>query len=266
MLWSRYSDWPGAGRLGFDSRQAQNIFLYFTVSRPTLGPTQPLIRWVLEALSPEVKRPSREVGCSPLSSSEVKSYGAILPLPDTPSWHGAFLFLPSMLCRARGWSQIIKRQLLYDWRFTTNQFILATSPLRLTTSNFFFQLNTCSYSPYVTISLMRRWVCRLQLLLALASAAVLRSESHGSHDQIILSQILYYAKLEGQVPVFTCPRNRVAQLYCQEPSSIFAASYVSKGYGGGIRPRLHTDSDNWISDDPEIRSLNRTKIMAVYRN
>jgi hypothetical protein len=55
-------------------------------------------------------------------------------------------------------------QLLYDWRFTASQFILATSPLRLTTNNF-FQLNTCVYSPYVTSSLTRGWVCRLQLLL-----------------------------------------------------------------------------------------------------
>jgi hypothetical protein len=50
-------------------------------------------------------------------------------------------------------------ELLYNWRFTTYQFILATSPLRLTTRNFFFQLNTCSHSPYVTSSLMRGWVC-----------------------------------------------------------------------------------------------------------
>jgi hypothetical protein len=48
-------------------------------------------------------------------------------------------------------------ELLYDWRFTANQFILATSPLRLTTSNFIFQLNTCGYSPYVKSSLTRGW-------------------------------------------------------------------------------------------------------------
>jgi hypothetical protein len=60
-----------------------------------------------------------------------------------------------------------KSELLYNWRFTANQFILATSPSRLTTSNFIFQLNTCGYSPYVTSSLMRGWVCRLQLLLVL---------------------------------------------------------------------------------------------------
>jgi hypothetical protein len=29
-------------------------------------------------------------------------------------------------------------ELLYGWRFTANQFVLATSPLRLTTCNFFF--------------------------------------------------------------------------------------------------------------------------------
>jgi hypothetical protein len=34
----------------------------------------------------------------------------------------------------------------------------------------FFQLNTCGHNPYVTSSLTRGWVCRLQLLLVLASA------------------------------------------------------------------------------------------------
>jgi hypothetical protein len=36
---------------------------------------------------------------------------------------------------------------------------MATSPLRLTTSNFIFQLNTCGHSPYVTFSLTRGRVC-----------------------------------------------------------------------------------------------------------
>jgi hypothetical protein len=58
-----------------------------------------------------------------------------------------------------------------------HQPVLATSPLRLTTSNFIIQLNTCGYSPYVTSFVTRGWVCRLQLLLALVSAVILRSES-----------------------------------------------------------------------------------------
>jgi hypothetical protein len=48
------------------------------------------------------------------------------------------------------------------------------------------------------------------------------------------------SNLEGQVPVFVFPRNRVAQLYPQAMGSLFVASYGSQGYGGGIRPRLRT--------------------------
>jgi hypothetical protein len=43
--------------------------------------------------------------------------------------------------------------ILYDRRFTANQFVLATSHLIPTTCNFIFQLNTCGYGPYVTSSL-----------------------------------------------------------------------------------------------------------------
>jgi hypothetical protein len=78
-------------------------------------------------------------------------------------------------------------------------------------SNFIFQQNICGYSPYVRSSLTRGWVCRLQLLLVLASAVILRSESRGTRD-ILLSQIPDSHNLEGHVPVFISPRNRVARL------------------------------------------------------
>jgi hypothetical protein len=130
-------------------------------------------------------------------------------------------------------------ELLYDWRFTANQFVLATSPLRLMTNNF-FQLNTCFHRPYVTSSLTRGWVRSLQLLLVLASAVILRSDYRGTRDHILLSQIRDFPNLEAQVPVFISPKNRVAQLYPQALGSLFVASYDSQGYGGGIRPRLHT--------------------------
>jgi hypothetical protein len=39
------------------------------------------------------------------------------------------------------------------------------------------------------LSLTRGPVCRLQLLLALASAVILGSESRGTHDHILLSEI-----------------------------------------------------------------------------
>jgi hypothetical protein len=102
-------------------------------------------------------------------------------------------------------------ELLYEWRYTTNQLILAPSSLKLT-ARFFSQLNTCGHSPYTISSLMRRWVCHLQLLLVLASAVILGSESRGAGNHILLSQI-------QDLP--------------------FVASYYSQGYDGGIPIRLH---------------------------
>jgi hypothetical protein len=77
----------------------------------------------------------------------------------------------------------------------------------------FSELNTCGYSPYVTSSLSRGCVCRLQLLLTLASAVNLRSIFRGTHDHVLLTQIRDSPNLEGQVPVFISPTNTVAQLY-----------------------------------------------------
>jgi hypothetical protein len=55
-------------------------------------------------------------------------------------------------------------------------------------------------------SLTREWACRLQLLLVLASAVILRSESCGTRDHILLSQIRECPNL--RVPVFVSPWNR----------------------------------------------------------
>jgi hypothetical protein len=63
------------------------------------------------------------------------------------------------------------------------------------------------------LSLTRGRVCRLQLLQVLASAVILGSESRGTGDHILLSQIRDFH---------------------------FVASYDSQGYGGGIRPSFHT--------------------------
>jgi hypothetical protein len=50
----------------------------------------------------------------------------------------------------------IKWNLFFDWWFTANQSVLASSSL--TQPQIFFQLNPCGHSPYVTFSLMRKWV------------------------------------------------------------------------------------------------------------
>jgi hypothetical protein len=47
------------------------------------------VQWVPGALSPEVKRPGREVDHSPPASAEVKNSGAIPQLPCMSSRHGS---------------------------------------------------------------------------------------------------------------------------------------------------------------------------------
>jgi hypothetical protein len=66
-----------------------NSFLFSTVSRPALGPTQSPIQWVLEVLSLGIKQPGHEADLSPLSSAEVKIVRATLPFPHSSSWRGA---------------------------------------------------------------------------------------------------------------------------------------------------------------------------------
>jgi hypothetical protein len=66
------------------------------------------------------------------------------------------------------------------------------------------QLRVCWYG---ALSLTRGWVCRLQLLLALANAVILGSEPLGTRDRF--------------------------------ETSLFVASYDLQGYGGVIRPHLH---------------------------
>jgi hypothetical protein len=128
---------------------------------------------------------------------------------------------------------------------------LGDKPLE-THDQYFFQLNTCVHSLCVTSSLTRGWNCRLQLLLALASAVILKSESRGTHDHILLSPIRDSPNLKGQVPVFVSPRNRVAQLYPQALGSLFVASYDSQGYGGVFDP-ISTRAD--ASGRAEERAL-----------
>jgi hypothetical protein len=68
------------GVLGFDSWRWLGIFLFTTVARTSLEPTEPPIQRVLVALSPGVKRPGRETDHSPPSSanSRISVHGAVL--------------------------------------------------------------------------------------------------------------------------------------------------------------------------------------------
>jgi hypothetical protein len=88
----------------------------------------------------------------------------------TPPPHGISLF------RVRVTLRLVVYRLSGETRETHGQ-------------NFFTQMNTCGQRPYITSSLTWGWVCHLQLLLALASGFILGSESRGTYDHILLSQI-----------------------------------------------------------------------------
>jgi hypothetical protein len=103
----------------------------------------------------------------------------------------------------------------------------------------FSKLNTCSCSPYVTSPLMRGRVCRLQLLLVFVSAVILRSESSGTHDHILLSQIRDSSSLEGQLTIgILLPRTGRSSYTPQVLGSLFVASYDSQGCSGGMLIRV----------------------------
>jgi hypothetical protein len=66
---------------GFESRQVLGIFLFTTVSRTAVGPTQPPIQWVPGALSLGVKWPGREATTHLHLVPRSRMRGAIPPLP-----------------------------------------------------------------------------------------------------------------------------------------------------------------------------------------
>jgi hypothetical protein len=84
---------------------------------------------------------------------------------------------------------------------------------------------------------MRGWVCRLKLLLVLASAVILRPESRGTHDHILLSQIRDSSTWRAGPRIYIS-QEQGDPVIPQAEGSFFVASYDSQGYGGGIRRRL----------------------------
>jgi hypothetical protein len=104
---------------------------------------------------------------------------------------------------------------------------------------FIFQLNICGYSSCVTSSLTRGWVCRSQLLLILASAVILRFEPRDSWSHFTVSDSRL-PQPGGPGPRIYIPQEQGGSFIPPGTLLLFIASYDSPGYGGGIRPRLHT--------------------------
>jgi hypothetical protein len=133
---------------------------------------------------------------------------------------------------------------IYNIRFCQSIFVSGThlGPVTNFSSSFFFfcyffrHLRVCWYA---TPSPTRGLVCSFQLLLGLASAVFLGSESEyrGTHKHILLPQFWSSPSLEGQVPVIISPTSRIAQLY----QGLRTISLTS----GGRNWRWVTDTNNW---------------------
>jgi hypothetical protein len=70
------------GVLVFDSQQGVVIFLFATVSRMGMGPTQPPIQWVPGLLSLGVKQLKHEADHSPHLVLRSGMHGPIFPFPQ----------------------------------------------------------------------------------------------------------------------------------------------------------------------------------------
>jgi len=83
------SDWLRARQSVFDSRRELRIFLFSTMTRSALVPTQPPIQWVPGALSLRVKQSGHEADHSSPSSAEVNKAWRYTSIHNTTSWLGA---------------------------------------------------------------------------------------------------------------------------------------------------------------------------------
>jgi hypothetical protein len=95
--------------------------------------------------------------------------------------------------------------------------------------------------------LTRGRICRVQLLLVVASAVILGSESRGTRDNILLSQIPHSLNLAGQAPfvfIFS-PKNRVAQFI--PPGTGFSFRRLLRLVGPPRGVQLQTAEPQWLS-------------------
>jgi hypothetical protein len=130
-----------------------------------------------------------------------------------------------------------KSKLCYDRRPVGQSLLVSSTQLGLMTIFLFVrQLRVCWCG---ALSLTREQVCRSQLLPVLASAVILGSESHGTRDHILLSLIRDFSQPGGPGPSIYIPQEQGGPVTPQALGSLFVASYDSRGYGGGIRTRLH---------------------------
>jgi hypothetical protein len=139
---------------------------------------------------------------------------------------------------------IVKLKLIYD-RQSVGQSVLVSGAHLGSMTNFSFSLKFSSDICVFVILYRPLWREDGSVIYLYNCFWALPEQSLLSRSPAELTTIFYCLiwdspNLEGQVPVFISPRNRVAQLYPRVLDSLFVASDDSQGSGGGILTRLHT--------------------------
>jgi hypothetical protein len=169
-----------------------------------------------------MNKPSRKSECNassnPLAGSLVlsrKSEENVCHLHDPAVEVEVEVKLRSTVSRTRNWDP--RRIFLSPW-------------------NFFRQFRVCYF---VAPSLTRGRVCNLlyNCFWALPEQSLL-GRSPAELTALFYCLMRPPSNLEGQVPRFISPRNRVAQLYSRALVSLCVASNDSQDYGGGILTRV----------------------------
>jgi hypothetical protein len=93
---------------------------------------------------------------------------------------------------------------------------------------------------------MRGQACNVLLMLVLARAVPLRSESCKIQDHILLSQFLRLPQPGGPGPRIYIPQEQGGLGNPRALGSLSVASYDSQGYGGGILFLLHRGLTHWL--------------------
>jgi hypothetical protein len=126
----------------------------------------------------------------------------------------------------------------------------------------FMQLRVCYF---VAPSLTRGRVCNLlyNCFWALPEQSLL-GQSPAELTAIFYCLIWDPPNLEGHVPVFISPRNRVAKLYPGHWAPFLSPLTTRRDYGGGILTRLHTGCGNAVPLHENIMRHDRTVTYANF--
>jgi hypothetical protein len=163
-----------------------------------------------------VYRQSVRLGAKPLETHVQR----ISFLQLSPCGHSTYV--TSSQCR------VTLRMVVYRQSFRLGDKPLGTHNTK------FFQLNICSHNPYVTCSLTRRWVCRLQYCWSSLA------KSFSCPSPAVLMTTFYCLRFEnpkfwGRGHRIYIPQEEGDSVIPQPLGFLFLASYDSQGYGGDIR-------------------------------